>query len=309
MATIKVVCSRASIGTVINYITKKEKTEVRLVSGINCSPETAIDEMKFTKELWNKTGGRQYKHYVQSFPPDEDITPEQAHKIAMKLCREKFSDYEVMVATHKDRAHIHSHIVVNSVSCIDGHKIQESKKDLQALKDYSDKLCIENGLSICTKNNQATAYKKEKYKAIEKAVTGENGYKSYLTECYKAVKNVAGKAVSREDFISKLKQLGYETVWSNRKYITFINADGKKIRNSNLTKTFKDDFGKEALENGFKINDKRKRMSEYTEQRLTAIRLATIDREIECRESTIQCQAERVGENERRKPRVKEQTR
>ena len=67
MAVVKVVNSRASIGNAVNYITKKEKTEESLISGKDCSPNTAIEEMKITKQQWQKTDGRQYKHYVQSF--------------------------------------------------------------------------------------------------------------------------------------------------------------------------------------------------------------------------------------------------
>ena len=270
MATIKAISSRASIGIAVNYITRNEKTDIKLVTGINCSPETAIDEMKLTKTFWNKNGGRQYKHYVQSFPPDEEISHETAHEIAVRLCEERFKDFEVIIATHKDRDHVHSHIIVNSVSCIDGHKIQESRKDLQAMKDYSDRLCEEYGLSICVKNDEITAYKKEKYKALEKALT--SNYKSYVLECYKAVSAAAAKGLSKEDFINILAQAGYTTSWTERKYITFTDKDGKKIRNSNLEKTFKEHFGKEELENGFKSNAERARSTETAEQLRTDIK-------------------------------------
>ena len=79
MAVIKVVSSKAGIGHAIDYVTKKEKTEEKLVSGLHCEPETVKEEMQATKELWGKTDGRTYKHYVQSYHEDEEITPEQAH--------------------------------------------------------------------------------------------------------------------------------------------------------------------------------------------------------------------------------------
>lgn len=278
MATIKAINSRASISIAINYITKKEKTDIKLITGLNCSPETAIDEMKVTKSFWNKKGGRQYKHYVQSFPLDENISYEVAHKIAVKLCEEKFKGFEIVIATHKDREHIHSHIIVNSVNYLDGHKIQESRKDLQALKDYSDQLCIENALSVCKKNNEITAYTKEKYKALEKALT--SNYKSYVLECYQAVTKAAERATSKEDFIDRLADMGYKTNWTNRKYITFIDKAGKKIRNSNLEKTFKCNLSKEVLENGFKINAERSTISG------TRIRRSEYHREIDRGKST-----------------------
>lgn len=102
MAIIKSISSRASIANAINYITKKEKTEEKLISGIECTPFMAIDEMKATKAIWDKNDGRQYKHYVQSFSPDEKITPELAHEIALKLFKDRYEGYEILMATHKD---------------------------------------------------------------------------------------------------------------------------------------------------------------------------------------------------------------
>ena len=77
MAVIKAVSSKAGIGQAIDYVTKEEKTEEKLVSGLHCEAETAKEEMQATKELWEKTGGRTYKHFVQSYHKDEKITPEQ----------------------------------------------------------------------------------------------------------------------------------------------------------------------------------------------------------------------------------------
>ena len=79
MAVIKAVSSKAGIGQALDYVTKEEKTEDKLVSGLHCEPDTVKDEMQATKELWGKTGGRTYKHFVQSYHEDEHITPEQAH--------------------------------------------------------------------------------------------------------------------------------------------------------------------------------------------------------------------------------------
>ena len=103
MAIIKAVNSKASIGKGINYITKEEKTEEKLISGINCNPETAIDEMKATKELYDKDAGRQYYHFIQSFNPMDRVSPETAHKLG-KEWLERMTSYKVIVlATHKDK--------------------------------------------------------------------------------------------------------------------------------------------------------------------------------------------------------------
>ena len=132
MAVIKAVSSKAGIGHAIDYVTKKEKTEEKLVSGLHCEPETVKEEMQATKELWGKTDGRTYKHYVQSYHEDEEITPEQAHKNAVELAEhtKAWKGHEVLIATHIDKGHIHTHFIVNSVNYENGHKLQWSKHDL-----------------------------------------------------------------------------------------------------------------------------------------------------------------------------------
>ena len=267
MAIIKAVNSRASIGNAVNYVAKKEKTEERLVSGIGCNPATAIDEMKATKAIWDKTEGRQYKHMIQSFPAEEKITAQQAHEIAKQLCETQFPGYEVLIATHRDKKHIHSHMIINSVSYEDGRKFQQSAADLQAIKDRSDELCREHGLSIAQKNNEITSNKQGKYKALEKGIDENGKYKSYLWDCYHAVTSTKKKAKSREEFIEVMKVSGWETTWTDsRKHITFTNDEGQKVRASNLEKTFKEPFGKEDLERGFEREATRARAERAIEQ-------------------------------------------
>lgn len=265
MAIVKAVSSRASIGRAITYVTKEEKTEEKLISGIECSPDTAIEEMKATKELWGKTEGRQYKHFVHSFPPDEKVTPEQAHELANQLCEERFKGHEVLIATHQDSDHIHSHIIVNSVNYVDGHKLQWSKADLEQMKKICNELSQQHGLSIPEKGEEITTYNLAKYKVLEQSIAGE--YKSYVFDCYKAVNVVKKTATSREEFISKMKEHGFETNWSDtRKHIAFTDQDGNKVRNGNLEKTFKEPFGKEELEHGFEINNEATRTAELARE-------------------------------------------
>ena len=132
MAIIKAVSSKSPIKTAITYVSQKEKTEQKLLSGYNLSSiETSYEEMQVTKLLWNKTDGRTYKHYVQSFAPDEEITPEQAHAIANEFVEScpQFKGFEVLIATHQDREHIHTHFILNSVSFEDGHKFQQKRTE------------------------------------------------------------------------------------------------------------------------------------------------------------------------------------
>ncbi|MEG0091628.1 MAG: relaxase/mobilization nuclease domain-containing protein, partial [Oscillospiraceae bacterium] len=270
MAVIKAVSSRASIGTAIKYVTKTEKTEEKLISGINCTPIIATEEMKATKELWNKTNGRQYKHFVQSFMPGEQVTPAQAHQIALELAQECFKGYEILVATHMDKEHIHSHIIVNSVSFEDGRKFQQSRADLQKLKDHSDEICKKNNLSICEKGQDIATYDIGKYKALERAAQGE--YKSYILNIAVAALKAKEQALDRVDFVELMKQQGFTTNWSDsRKYITFTDKDGNKVRNSNLEKTFKAEFGKEQLENEFKQNSRREEVRTNSTRKATGV--------------------------------------
>ncbi|WP_243238431.1 relaxase/mobilization nuclease domain-containing protein [Roseburia lenta] len=150
MAVIKAVSSKAGIGHAIDYVTKKEKTEEKLVSGLHCEPETVKEEMQATKELWGKTDGRTYKHYVQSYHEDEEITPEQAHKNAIELAEhtKAWKGHEVLIATHIDKGHIHTHFIVNSVNYENGHKLQWSKHDLKDLKERCNEQSREQGLHV-----------------------------------------------------------------------------------------------------------------------------------------------------------------
>ena len=178
MAVIKAVSSKAGITQALDYVMKEEKTEKRLVSGLGCMPESAKDEMQLTKELWEKTGGRTYKHFVQSYHEDEKITPEQAHRNAVELAENTraWRGFEVLIATHVDKGHIHSHFIVNSVSYEDGHKLRWSKHDLKDLKERNDEQCLEQGLHVTEKGKtfsgdareDTVAYKKDTYQLLSK---------------------------------------------------------------------------------------------------------------------------------------------
>ena len=260
MAVIKAVNSKASIGKAINYVTKEEKTEERLISGKDCNPRTAIDEMKATKEQWGKTEGRQYAHLVQSFNPEDKVTPKQAHEIGRKFIEsnEKFKGHEVVIATHVDKGHVHNHFIVNSVNFENGKKLHITKKELQQLKERSNELSREHGLSVPTRGDAITAFDQKKYKAIEKGFTGKE--KSYLLDTAIEVSNSLKKATSREEFIKDMESKGYKVNWKDtRKHITFTTPEGKKVRNSNLEKTFKEHkFSKEGMENEIQRNRERR---------------------------------------------------
>ena len=250
MAVIKVVNSKASLNKTIDYVTKEEKTEELLISGKDCTPQTVKLEMQSTKQMYNKLGGRQYKHYVQSFKKNENITPEQAHVIAKEWASKNFKNHEVLIATHKDREHIHSHFVVNSVNFKNGRKFQESAKDLQKLKDHSNELSKKHGLTVPTQSKNVTSYDQKKYRVLEKAL--KEGKPSQLVETAQAVSNAQIQATHKDHFVKLMNDQGYQVRYQdNRKHITFTHPKGRKFRNTNLSKTLHRDYSKEALENGF----------------------------------------------------------
>lgn len=283
MAVIKAVSSKAGIGQALDYVTKEEKTEDKLVSGLHCEPDTVKDEMQATKELWGKTGGRTYKHFVQSYHEDEHITPEQAHRNAVELAKntEAWKGHEVLIATHIDRGHIHSHFIVNSVNYENGHKLQWSKADLQNLKDRCNEQSRQQGLHVPEKGKtfsgeereETVAWNKETYNLLKQAEKGE--VKSYVQDTALAVMDCRETATSREDFIDQMKARGYGVDWQDsHKYITFTDLERQsqgekqcKVRNNKLEKYYAVDFGKESLEHGFEINARREAERTATTER------------------------------------------
>ena len=269
MAVIKAVSSKAGIGQAIDYVTKEEKTEEKLVSGLHCEAETAKEEMQATKELWEKTGGRTYKHFVQSYHKDEKISPEQAHQNALQLAENTpaWNGFEILVATHKDKDHIHTHFIVNSVNYEDGHKLQWSSADLQELKERCNTQSREQGLHVPekgktfegTEREETVAWKKETYQLLKQAEQGK--VKSYVQDIALAVLDCKEATSSREEFIRMMGEKGYGVDWQDKhKYITYTDLareqEGEKackIRDNKLEKYYNMGFGKEELEHEFEI--------------------------------------------------------
>ena len=139
-----------SIENAIDYAMNPDKTDALVfVSSVNCSPETAVQDMERTKRRFSKEDGIVAFHAVQSFVPGE-TTPEQAHKIGLELAQQMWGDrFEVVVATHVDRKHLHNHFVLNSVSFADGKRYYDNKKSYYGmLRKTNDAICREYGLSV-----------------------------------------------------------------------------------------------------------------------------------------------------------------
>ena len=146
MAVIKRIASKATPKKIVSYLTQEEKTEEKLIEGKDCDPDNIVNDFNMTQEFYGKTGGVKYHHIIQSFSPEDNITPEKAHEIGKELAESQFKGFEVFVVTHKDKDHIHNHLVVNSVSFENGLKYNASNKSLWDIKRESNRLCERENL-------------------------------------------------------------------------------------------------------------------------------------------------------------------
>ena len=246
MAIIEAISSKANLKTIINYVTQDKKTNANLITGKDCLAESSLEEMLYTKELYNKNNGRQYIHIIQSFDPKDNLSADQVHNTGIRLAK-KFNGYQVLVATHIDKKHLHNHLVVNSVSFENGYKIQMSKKNLQDLKDYSDKLCLEIGASVIPKKENTQYIKRNEYRVAEQG-------KSWKFKLMNAIDLSLAESNTKEEFIKNMNKLGYQVNWTDtRKYITYTTPEGYKCRDNKL---YDEKYSKGAMENEFRRIEK-----------------------------------------------------
>ena len=255
----------------IEYVLRQDKTSELLtyVTGPYCRDEIKYDLVYRTfleeKKMWDKDSGRMYAHNIISWHKDEQITPEQALEFGKEFAENWFSGFQTLMAVHKDKDHIHCHLVTNSVSYEDGRKLHNTKKDLERMKRLTNQMCRERGLTVAEKGKhfdesqiekgEVIAWSKDKYNLFRQQVKD-----SFVADCAMAVLKALENCISKEKFIEKMKQFGWNVNWTEkRKHITFQNQDGKKVRDSNLSKTFHLDISKEDLENEFDRNYERVR--------------------------------------------------
>ena len=263
----------------IEYVLRQDKTSELLtyITGPYCHNEINYDLVYRTfleeKKMWNKDTGRMYAHNIISWHKDEQITPEQAFEFGKEFAENWFSGFQTLVAVHKDKDHIHCHLVTNSVSYEDGRKLHNTRKDLERMKQLTNQMCRERGLTVAEKGKhfdgsqiekgEVIAWSKDKYNLFRQQVKD-----SFVADCAMAVLKALENCISKEKFIEKMKQFGWNVNWTEkRKHIIFQNQEGKKVRDSNLFKTFHLDISKEGLENEFNGNRKKARDSANRDSR------------------------------------------
>lgn len=212
-----------------DYDFKNEKAEY--VSCINCSEYDPYGDMKFTKEQYRKTDNVLAFHGYQSFKEGE-VTADIAHEIGVKFAEEMFRDYEVVVATHQNTNHIHNHFIINSVSYKTGKKYNNNRANLAKLRQISDSICAEYGLSV-----------------LDEDISYKNTYKHKVLndDYYKILKedldNVISYSVTLKQVVERLKKLNYQVYFRNG--ILTIYKDGyDKVR---IEKAFGNNYSIDSL--------------------------------------------------------------
>lgn len=263
MAIIKVVKKSGKTHTSLKKALKYVGEKAYETYGINCSDNYNKVAYEFfeTKKYFDNTEGRQYRHYIQSFSPNE-VSKEKVLEIAIKWAEKSFPNHEVFISVHDDKEHLHSHFIVNTVNFETGKKLHETVCNLALKKEFNDEVCLNYGVKnkeMTKEIGDITTYDKNKYQIIKKGAD--------ITRLAETILKNMEISISKEQFIDFMKKDGYITEWKeDKKHITFtidaIILQGKKdkFRLSNLEKTFNiPEFNKEKLLEIFDLNkDKNK---------------------------------------------------
>lgn len=238
MATVTYIKERRqSVGAmraVIAYCQREDKTVdtitgQRFVSGIHCDGLNAATEFVATKGAYHKMDGIYFYQYVQSFSPKENVTYQQAHQIALEFAEKAWPGQEVLVTTHCDTAHPHSHFIINSVSFETGKKLRQDPNTLRQLRAMSDAFCMAHGLNILP------PYRKGGQKLSAREYRAARKGQSWKFRLMFTVNKAMEKSAGREDFIKLMNRAGYQVHWTDeRKYITFTCPNGMKCRCNKL---------------------------------------------------------------------------
>ena len=241
---------------VMMYVCLKEKTLLKnegyqLITGQNCCAETALSEFTATKARYKKNDQVQFYHYTQSFKVGLDIAPQQAHEIALEFANKNYPDFEVLVATHTDAPHIHSHFIINSVSFEHGRKLHQTPHTLRELRLSSDEICQDHGFEILP--TYTFGRSKTPSRAQRKAHERGDSWKDQLQQ---AIEFAMTRSSDKEDFIFNMERQGYFVKWTDaRKTITYTCPNGKACRDDRL---FGNKFAKANMELEFDYRQEKK---------------------------------------------------
>ena len=242
--------SAGALRGVAQYVSQDEKTldesGSQLISGQNCTPQLVSQEFQATRDVYHKESPVWFYHYVQSFSPDEVITGEQAQQLAKEFAAKAWPGSEVLIATHLDAEHIHTHFIVNAVCWESGKMLRQGPNTLRSLRQLSDELCREHGFSVLPqqKKKQSQGMGTREYRSAAK---GE----SWKFRLMNAIDQCMCYASTREDFVSLMESEGYQVRWTaSRKNITYTTPQGMKCRDDRLHDL---KYTKEVMEREFRV--------------------------------------------------------
>ena len=241
--------SAGALGGVAAYVAQANKTMQengqQLVSGQNCTPPLAVWEFLTTRAMHRKESPVWFYHYVQSFAPSEPVTGELAHELAKMFAARAWPESEVLIATHIDRGHIHSHFIVNSICFGSGKMLRQGPGTLARLRTISDELCAAHGLSVLPRQEtKMQGLGAREYRSATKGESWKFRLMNTIDECMKY-------AADKDAFVSLMASEGYDVRWeSTRKYITYTMPAGLKCRDNKL---HEEKYCKEAMEHEFRI--------------------------------------------------------
>lgn len=236
MATSKIKAIKSTLKKAIDYIANPEKTDDgRLIYSHGCSIGTADQEMELTAKKGTGRGDRIAYHLIQSFAPDDAISPEKALELGIEFARKVTGgNYEFVVTTHIDKDHIHNHIIFNSVDYVKHRKYHSDKKDKYRIRDINDEICKANNLSVLPKYD---ARRKFKYQNIHK--TEKSAWKKELKQ---AIDQAIPAAATFEDLLYALEMEGYEI--KKGKFISFRASGQERFTRA---KSIGDGYSEEAI--------------------------------------------------------------
>jgi hypothetical protein len=239
--------SRQALEDVIEYAAREDKTEMKFfVSTLNCNKRFARDEFITVKKRFNKEGGIVAFHGYQSFAGHE-VTPAQAHEIGIQLAKELWGDrFQVVIATHLNTANLHNHFIVNAISFKDGKRYHDCKDTYRLMRETSDRICREHGLSII-EEPKGKGVRQYLYN-MEKA-----GMPTRYNVARQAIDESIALSLNIEEFKAELRKRGYiYRLDPNRKYWTVTPPGWKKsIRTHNLGEA----YTRESIERRIYEND------------------------------------------------------
>lgn len=230
----------AGLTEALAYITNPAK--IYEVSRINCSGSNSntLEQFRLLRLAFNQNKGIIAHHFIQSFSPNDNITPETVHRFGVEYVKQCFPNYQVVVSTHIDKEHLHNHIIVNSCNMITGKKFYDNKESMKNSRDISDKLCRKYGVSVISTQSE---FKPIDQTTMQLALK----QKSWKIQLLSDLDDAKEKCRSKSEFISFFKSRNYEIRYE--KHITIRKIGEKKaIRVDTLAKQFGNQYTKAELE-------------------------------------------------------------